>query len=121
MQEMAPGNSGLPQAGQLAGVEDGAAPLTGLAPGVGAAGIWMLPSDTLPPEGGRAPAAAAAPTPTAAGFGAAAAPTVTGFWHFGQRNVLPAELSGTDIAVLQLKQRITCGMVVLLGTMNDER
>ncbi len=119
MQAMAPGKSGLPQAGQLAGVVDGTAPAAGRGPGAVAGGIWMLPSDTLPPEGGRIPPAAA-PAPTATGCGAAA-PTVTGFWHLGQRNVLPAELSGTCIAVLQLEQRITCGMVVLSGTMNDER
>src|SRR5271166_5940182 len=112
MQEMAPGLSGLPQAGQLAGVPDvdAAAAPGGLVPGGGTGGRLMLPSDTLPAEGGRAGPAAA---PTAAGCGAAAG-TVKGFWHDGQRNCLPAELSATDIAVVQFGQRITCGMVGLV-------
>src|SRR5277367_5174652 len=101
MHEMAPGKSALPQAGQLAGVVDTAAP-DGLAPGAGTGGRLMAPSDTLPAEdGGRPPTAA--PAPTATGFGAAAG-TVTGFLHDGQRYCLPAELSATCIAVVQFGQ-----------------
>jgi len=37
--------------------------------------------------------------------------TANGFWHTGQRTVLPAALSGTCIAFWQCGQRITWGII----------
>jgi len=65
---MAPGRSGLPQAGQLASVEGAAAGAGRFAAGGGTGGRLT--------EGVRAAPAVA---PTATGFGAAAAGTVNGF------------------------------------------
>src|SRR5947209_6031349 len=106
MQEMAPGSSGLPQAGQALGVGAAGAPACLAAGGMTGARL-MLPSDTLPAEGGRAPPAGGAtpaPAPTATGFGAAAAGTVNGFLHDGHLNCLPAELSATEMGVVQFGQ-----------------
>ena len=101
----------LPQAGQLAGVEDGAAPAAGLAPGAGTGGVGTLPSGTAPAGGGRG--AGRPPPATAAGCGAGRAPTVNGFLHAGTAELLAGRVVGDlHLPCLQCGQLITCGMVV---------
>src|SRR5262249_54491350 len=107
MHAMAPGSRGLPHAGHAVGVPPAAfaAASAEVIDGRFSVGTDEEDGD----EGGREDEDPGAPAPTVWSAGAAAG-TVNGFLQLGQRNALPAESSGSCIAVLQCGQWNTCGM-----------